>query len=305
MKPNPSLLLIGCLVLSGCSSLNLGKKPAQITANTAQTSYDYTKPGDIDRQGKPVWILPQVTGGWKKATADDSTGEWRSGQYVAKVVTPGHWATLEEAELSGKPYILPNGGGRPIVPTPMLDQSPTKTGEISVTGIEQKIANLEKMSRNASTTSIGNQAAIPPTPNMVSMDGPRGPQPGLDLQSVPGLRHEPRSAPSPTPFSLAVQPPTITPQTPTPEKVAPKMPDAPPLSLPGTKTPIATYDAKSKSVVVGYAPPGESFKVQTPQGEVSVDYKEGGHVNVTFAGKTITTTSPPQTGSVRIDLGAG
>lgn len=304
------LALIGCVGLIGCAG-GPGKrsKPANIavTPETLGTSYDYTKPGDIERQDKPVYILPQVAGGWKKAKVDDASGEWRSGQYVAKVMEPGHWATLEEAELSGKPYIIPGKGNKPIVPTPVANQSPTKTGEYSVTGIEQKLAKLTQLSagnKQASTTSIGNQAAIPES-DLLDMHGAKGPVPKFDIPPTGNQHEEKRAAkPTPTPFSLEITPPKSTP-TPEPqkqEKVEQSLPDAPPLEIPIVKAPVAKYDAKTQSVVVGYGAPGSTYKVETPKGQISISYKAGGAVDVSYGGKTQTATIPNQSGSVRIDL---
>lgn len=318
-----------CLFLAGCASSggnNHSKPPeATVTPETLSTSYDYTKPGDIDRQSRPVYILPQVTGGWKKARVDDANGEWRSGQYVARVMEPGHWATLEEAELSGKPYITPDGN-RPVIPTPIKDQSPTSTGEYNATTIEQKLAKIEKLaasagdvsrSGGASSTSLGNQAAIPVDSSGKKPEAPNLNIPGLHPISPKAMDVRPKEqppapAPAPTPLSLTIPPPTIM-TTPnpsgkvqtleTPGSRPGALPAQPPLNLPGNKNPTATYDEKTNSLLVGFGESGSGFNVQTPKGDVKIAYKDGGRVEVTFKNKTESVTITDKTDNVRIELG--
>ena len=304
------ILVLSSLLFSGCASLsNLGKKQeaVRVTPETLGTSYDYTKPGDIDKQSKPVYILPQVTGGWKKAKVDDANGEWHSGQYVAKVIEPGHWATLEEAELSGKPYLDPGKGNKPIIPIVPRDIS--QTGEVSVTSIEQKFAKMEKMvsssSHSPSSTSIGNQAAIPSLPEAIEKNG----KPAAPMLNIPGLLPEQeqqtlgkKSKPAPTPFSLSIPPPPIKEATQNPQSSS-KLPPPPPLTLPGAKLPSARFDTKNNALMVGAGATGNKFTIQTPKGPVGVAYKDGGRVDVTFNGKTQTVSVSSPTDTVRVDMG--
>lgn len=307
--------------LAGCETFPQKKKaelPQTVTPQTLGTSYDYTKPGDISRQSKPVWILPRTTSGWKKAVADDAGGEWRSGQYVAKIIEPGRWATLEEAELSGKPYIIP-GEDRPVIPVKLKDQSPTSTGELNATTLEQKLAKLEKMAsgtsaaRVPSTTSVSNQAAIPQN---ITQEG-KQPIPGLNIpgigqsQKPPTPSVAPEALPEPKKISIP-PPPVKKPNLADPSKkievvdekgVQPKaLPAQPPLSLPGLKKPAASYDAAKNQLTVGYNEPGADFSVKTPKGQVRLSYKEKGRVEVTFDGKTETVTVADPSEVIKVDL---
>ena len=190
-----ALLACSSLLLPSCATPRLGedgeiltreeREAIRVGENMVQTSYDYSRPGSIAPDSKPVWILPAINSGWKPARVDRKTGEWIGGHYSATVVEEGKWATLEEAELSGKPYILP-GQTRPVIPTPLKDQSASSSGELNATTLEQKMARLEKLERDTrlgspsspSGTSLGNQAAIPTLPPIktTTPPSPRGEQ---------------------------------------------------------------------------------------------------------------------------------
>lgn len=307
---------VGVFMLTGCSILEQKKSDpaATVTPSTLSTSYDYTKPDDIARQSKPVWILPRTTSGWKKAVADDASGEWRSGQYVAKIIEPGRWATLEEAELAGKPYIVP-GDDKPVIPIKLRDQSPTSTGELNATTLEQKLASLEKRaaSKGPSETSVSNQAAIPPN---ILQQGTKPPAPGLN---IPGLgQAQPQAQPTPSqplpePTKLTIPPPPIkqtAPSTPakkveaidTPTTKTNAVPSPPPLSLPGAAKPSAKYNSEKNELTVGYSDPGTDFSIQTPKGPVKIAYKEAGLVDITFGGKTETVTVSGKSDVLKITL---
>jgi hypothetical protein len=109
-----------------------------------QNSYDYTKPHDIYGKDKPVWMQPVLRYGWERAHLDPNTGQWLGGRYIGTVVEPGHWASQEEAELSGRPYVEANSG-KQIVPTP-IDKSAgdNENVEIDIVKMKDKIASLEQ-----------------------------------------------------------------------------------------------------------------------------------------------------------------
>ncbi len=125
----------------GCS----GGRKVQVDPTVVATSYDYTKPADISAQSKPVWVLPIINKGWIPARVDPDTGDWVSGHYQATIIQDGYWATQEEAELSGRPYILA-GDSVPVVPPP-VPGGPRQGGggdELNIATMQQKIDKLEK-----------------------------------------------------------------------------------------------------------------------------------------------------------------
>ncbi len=131
------------LTLIGCAS---HERTAAVPVDPAliQNSYDYTKPRDVHDKTKPVYMLPVINTGWVKADVDSKTGQWLGGHYVGTVVDQGHWATLEEAELSGRPYMRADNG-QMIVPNP-VDANPG-TGdngmEIDLTTMRKRLDKLE------------------------------------------------------------------------------------------------------------------------------------------------------------------
>ncbi len=136
------LFFLAGTFLAGCAG---GRPPAMVVdPATVTQSYDYTKPVEAAGKSRPVYVLPNVSYGWMPAKVDEQN-QWIGGHYVATVVEPGHWATLEEAEISGRPYVFA-GGGKPIVP--VLERSPGPTGngaaEIDISQMAGQIAEIQK-----------------------------------------------------------------------------------------------------------------------------------------------------------------
>ncbi|MDE1171780.1 MAG: hypothetical protein PW734_11330 [Verrucomicrobium sp.] len=147
---NLALALLCAAVLAGCSS----PKPMRVEPAVLSQSYDYTKPVDAAGKSRPVYILPTINYGWNPARTNDA-GEWIGGHYTATVVEEGRWATLEEAEMAGKPYIYA-GDSAPITPIPREPnqfqsnapgQGPGPTGggqaEINISNLAERIKKLE------------------------------------------------------------------------------------------------------------------------------------------------------------------
>ncbi|QSR88896.1 hypothetical protein [Methylacidiphilum caldifontis] len=139
------IFLLGCV---SQKKANLPIDPALI-----QNSYDYTKPYDVYDKGKPAYILPVINTGWTKARVDPKTGQWIGGHYVGTVIDPGHWASLEEAELSGKPYIRADNG-QMVVPTPNEENPSTKDK-----GVEIDLVNMRNRLEKIETTLVD---SLPP-----------------------------------------------------------------------------------------------------------------------------------------------
>lgn len=136
----PALSAVAILLtLQACET------PQAIDPTVVATSYDYTKPADIAAQSQPVWVLPVINQGWIPASVDPKSGTWKSGHYEAVIVQDGYWATQEDAELSGRPYILA-GDSTPIIPPPVADGPPVGEAgpELSIAALQSRITNVEK-----------------------------------------------------------------------------------------------------------------------------------------------------------------
>ncbi len=153
--------------LLGCASTS--SEPVRIDPGAViQKNYDYSAPADIDRQSKPVWILPMMNQGWVPAKIDPQSGDWMGGHYQATIIQEGHWATLEEAEQSGRPYIR-SGEGQPIVPPLSTPGSSQGGAELDLAHLESRITNLEREPRESipvppkeESPRKGNWVEVPP-----------------------------------------------------------------------------------------------------------------------------------------------
>lgn len=343
-SPNGSLAVAICcaLALAGCATrygedgellTREQREAVKVGDNMVQTSYDYSRPNSIAPDSKPVWILPVINSGWQPAKVDRKTGDWVGGHYSATVVEDGKWATLEEAELSGKPYILP-GQTRPIIPVPLKDQSTASTGELNATTLEQKLARLENLERESasrktssspSAVSLGNQAAIPTLPPAITApdrpavtpDSGTRPDPKPKM-SIPGITDSPSQSsgtksPSPT---LLAEPPSLPPSPPPLPpiqggEVLKKSDSSPTPASPSTTkeplilsspTPTPKYDAQTGEIILGYAPAGATARVNTPKGVVTVSYEEGGRATVKMGAKSKTVTLKGPAEKIKIKI---
>ncbi|MES2309995.1 MAG: hypothetical protein V4507_14165 [Verrucomicrobiota bacterium] len=153
-------IFLGIWGLVGCSS-----QPAPVSIDPAavvQKNYNYSAPADIDRQSKPVWILPMMSQGWIPAKIDSQTGDWVGGHYQATIIQEGHWATLEEAEQSGRPFVR-SGEGQPIVPPLSSPCSSQGGAELDVAHLESRVTQIETAQATAEAEKAkGNSVVISP-----------------------------------------------------------------------------------------------------------------------------------------------
>lgn len=314
---------VATFVGSGCSATFPSiKLPHFGKAKAPQRTYDYSPPparGSTD--SRPVWILPVINSGYQPPKVDARTGEWVGGHYSASIVTPGKWATQEEAELSGKPYILP-GQTKPIVPVELRSQAPDSTGELNATTLEQKLARLEKYEHgkaddSASRTSLGNQISVPSiaqVPKETVLPEPEPPKvasgkTGGTPMNIPGITEPAGKTKEP---KVLAQPPLLPPPPPplaesgvaaVPKKASGTAPKDASGTVPKNLTqPTASYDAASSKVIVSYGDPGTAAKVVTPKGEVVVTYGENGVATVSFGGKQKTVTITGANEQVKITI---
>src|SRR5437868_14335404 len=81
-RTKPVQLLVGLIVLSGCSS----QVPVKVEPTLMSSSVDFTSPATVAGNSAPVYVLPVINTGWEKAYVDPRTGTWKSGRYTATVV---------------------------------------------------------------------------------------------------------------------------------------------------------------------------------------------------------------------------
>jgi hypothetical protein len=339
-RPILPLALVAC-ALTSCASREgvegeIPRDPVQVGETMVQTSYDYSRPEGIAPDSKPVWILPVINSGWKPAKVDSRTGDWVGGHYSATVVEDGKWATLEEAELSGKPYILP-GETRPIIPTPLRSQGAGKTGEINATTLEQKLAKLDKLEREsagearrdgdaASRRSLINQSAVPSSPLSGDREEDRSAEDrrqiggggGDDLppMAIPGITGDLGGGDRTKPTVLGDAPNLPPLPDPLPQGGGaipiPPLPKGASTGVGGVSggepasllspSPSPRYSPETGEILIGVGKPGSTVTVDTPKGPATISYGQGGEVSVTIKGKTRSIKLQPPQNQVKIKL---
>lgn len=341
MEVRALLILTAAIALTSCAGPEGGegeilRGPVQVGETMVQTSYDYSRPEGIAPDSKPVWILPVINSGWKPAKVDSRTGDWVGGHYSATVVEDGKWATLEEAELSSKPYILP-GETRPIIPTPPRTQGAGKAGEINATTLEQKLARLDKLEREsagvartdgdaASKRSLINQSAVPTGPmsgtskeeDEETSSTRSSDREGAPTQmAIPGITGD---------FGGGGSEPTILGEAPNLPPLPPPLPQTgggatpiEPLAGGGSMgitsqgvssgpptllkpTPSPRYSPETGEILIGVGEPGSTVTVDTPKGPATISYGQGGDISVTIRGKTRSIKLQPPQNQVKIKL---
>jgi len=254
-KVCPILLLV--LTLTACQT-----PKTKIDPTIVSTSYDYTKPADISNQSKPVWVLPVINQGWIPARVDPKTGDWISGHYQATIVQDGYWATQEEAELSGRPYIVA-GETTPIVPPPVANVPSTGNGgaELNLTDMRNRISTLESKQSSPPEEAATAEQLQQVSAQLQAM--------AVDLPATTGTEaHTSQNTAGFTP-SFRVPDATAPGTTSTPPTASPVMGDTRTLLLPA-------------------AQPGSSYVVPsgTSLGNIQVRQIDDTLVEVTFGGQT-------------------
>jgi len=112
---NPILLTAIAGILAACSSPTPETKRAtaaqvgtgsQAPASTMAAMSNTPLPDGMDAD-KAVWVLPQFSVGYVPAKTDPANGDYIGAHTRQTIVQQGHYATLEEAELKGTPYVVP------------------------------------------------------------------------------------------------------------------------------------------------------------------------------------------------------
>lgn len=274
VKPAWVFLLLTSFLI-GCAHQK--PKPTPINPGVLTSSYDYVKPGDLSNKTQPAWILPTISKGWVPAQVDPKTNQWISGHYTATVTQEGHWATLEEAELSGKPY-LRSDDTAPVIPNPRRPIS----------------SNATNQGPSPSSVSVQNQLpgsapgmALPPPPTFKSAATKKEPAPLI----IPEL------APPPV-VNIPPKPASSSPKT--EAKKDSKVSSI--LSNESGEDTNAWYVAKSNEVFIRRAEAGSHFKVSTPKGDVNVTFSENGKCIVTYDGHTVSLVANADDDLLKIHL---
>lgn len=290
-------------MLTACA---IGRSEARMPVPVIEQSYDYIHPYDLNRPARPAYTAPVTNQGWLKGGQDPVTGQWVSGQYVATVVEPPHLTSQEEAEMSGRPYVLFGDSG--VVPNPISDvpSSPQAGTEIDLDAMRRDLSDIRQR-----------MAALTPTPDQVKALG--------SLQTVPPVRHATMEVDE-TPVAThtpSVQVPTVVatpapapvqapPQAPVQAKIEVQAPEKSSIIV-DTPQPSRKSAGKIEVVAPPVAPkiesemvaaptvtdlgggsfriemparlPGEHASLQTPDGkEAQIEFREGYTVRVTYDG---------------------
>lgn len=182
-----ALITAGAL-LSSCDTTTIAQKGKPLLPHRPliQTSAapPHHEPGE-----QMVWILPVFSSGYEPGHADPNTGEYVGGHEVTTIVEAGHYATQEEAELQGKPYLIPS------------------TNQIVHPGLSQ-VTTLRRGSGEYEISLPQSKRIDPPTPKTQhSPSAEASPTPSKEpaKTAFPPL---PGNSPAPTPAStIAPDPP--------------------------------------------------------------------------------------------------
>lgn len=106
------LALTGLVVFTGCETTNpQGSLRMADPAMTAEPAV--VPPLDAKNRGLPVLLKPVTAVSWVKPTQEGKS--WKGGYLTVDILEDWRWATREEAESLGRPYIVP-GESDEIVP---------------------------------------------------------------------------------------------------------------------------------------------------------------------------------------------
>lgn len=280
------MMTIG-LVVAGCNQAE--PKRTTITEAVLQSSYDYTPPVDSAGRSRPVYLQPKVVLGWNKARVTPE-GDWIGGHYTATIVEEGRWADLDEAERTGRPFVVP--GEVPLIPE--MGQPPGPTGggpsEISVSNLAARVNNLEQaMPRTERDKDAGELLAAAASRGMGMSAVEDVIEPKRATASSGSSRAgasrpvaEGRAEPKPSPVPAA---PVVT----QPKVESPRDGELPER---GEWQPVELVGVTARPVWIPYHPPGMIIEYAVPgrSETLTAEYGEGNVVKFTWQGKTYRVT---------------
>jgi hypothetical protein len=172
----PSLALCA-LLATGCA----GHKATQEASYTKEappppTVQAPSSPPPRNAGDRPVWVLPVFSTGYVAGAANPTSDVYVGAHSVTSMVEPGHWASQEEAELQGKPYVSPSSN-RIVYPETQSSETLRRgSGEMDV--------------------------AAPTRRPIASAGSSSSPPPETSPKPTPAPRSEPSSTPSPAPEDM-------------------------------------------------------------------------------------------------------
>lgn len=107
------------VLIAGCASKTPPPPKPDPAVGAVSDEVRTRMPRDAANEDRPVYILPKWSVGYHRP--EGGTNHYRGGYVEAVEMEPGYFASMEEAELSGRPYIfveegkfmLPDGEGNP------------------------------------------------------------------------------------------------------------------------------------------------------------------------------------------------
>lgn len=281
------LVVLPVVFLFGCVTQK--KTALPIDPALIQNSYDYTKPYDVYNKDKPAYILPIVNTGWTKARVDPKTGQWIGGHYVGTVIDPGHWATLEEAELSGKPYLRADNG-KMVVPNPAEDNPPSqdKGVEIDLVNMKNRLEKVESTLSDSLPPSSYREAA------MVNALEKKSQSKKNTVVSFPSMvvgDPDTQTIVAPSTFNEAKTTSFIT------------VGEEEPFVKKDKGSEFRKSGSSSTTIEVPLGKPGQNFVVKTPNGNfVVLEFLANRKVKVLYKGHVVEKTAPPDQDVVVISV---
>jgi hypothetical protein len=189
-KPLPTLALCALLVC-GCA----GHKAKQGISYTKDeppppTVQAPSSPPPREAGDRPVWVLPVFSTGYVAGAANQTSDVYVGPHSVTSMVEPGHWASQEEAELQGKPYVSPSSN-RIVYPDTQSSETLRKgSGEMEVAAPNRRPISTASAD---SSPSPAPQTMPTPAPRTEPLLSP-SPTPEVDMPDLPSATPSPSSS---------------------------------------------------------------------------------------------------------------
>jgi hypothetical protein len=179
MEIKPQLSLALCALLAaGCAGHKTRQGVSFTKDEPPPTVQAPSNPPPCEAGDRPVWVLPVFSTGYVAGAANQTSDVYVGPHSVTSMVEPGHWASQEEAELQGKPYVSPSSN-RIVYPD-------TQSSETLRRGSgEMEVAAPKRLPTNTAST-----------------DSTPSPAPETVPKPTPPPRSEPLSTPSPAPEEM-------------------------------------------------------------------------------------------------------
>jgi hypothetical protein len=191
MEIKPQLSLALCALLAaGCAGHKTRQGVSFTKDEPPPTVQAPSNPPPREAGDRPVWVLPVFSTGYVAGAANQTSDVYVGPHSVTSMVEPGHWASREEAELQGKPYLIPSSNRIVYPGTGSSDTLRRGAGEMDVA------ASTRRPIRTASSNTNATPETTPaPTPTPGNQTEPPLPSDSPMPQTMPEL---PSTSPTPT-----------------------------------------------------------------------------------------------------------